>query len=670
MCRLVAPFALLSLVHLFWLVLRLAPAVAIVDADNCWNDSQQCLIHATLHRADEPPLSAGLTVEIDCQTKIALPPAGEQNHAPALLLRRLELAESLLLDGCHTPLGVETYGMEYLPNCGTVPQVYMERFHADTLQPFNCPGVNNSDMQLELLRYRNNELATIGTDTFANLPQLRELYFAGNSLRHIARSAFDTLRVVERIHIVHEPLLALKDGDLFERTGVAELKLAQLKHITSDLFGHLPETLRQIHIARTTFDDDAVVVSNPQLLRNISITVCTLKSFTLLESAQTTSVRYVNLSGNALRDFRVDFLDGASNTSIAGVETLDLSENELTQLPLSWLSSLRKLRHLLLRGNQLKRLSLPELMSAMPVVASLDLRGNQLASLHDAAAASALSWEQVRIKIDRNPWNCLWLLEFAHTHPEKFRAFQYEKYISQINVNGLKCVPEEMLALADNATKSESHTNAATTTTTTTATMATFVHGVQVQEQQRGGVVNASTYKLIYGGPWEYKRSQRAEALIIVFMLPVGVALLFLLLYMWIKCQKVFHLSYYRSFSWPQRNIGQRFRSAERFDVVRQLPPTPNALNGNTNNNEDYETPLSGIGSVCNCNNIGTPTYANEKCRKLHHITYEELPSEQPYKIYEEIIGDDAADTETYAQPFYDHLSFTNPEKSDMTESM
>ncbi|XP_054744588.1 uncharacterized protein LOC129249005 [Anastrepha obliqua] len=663
MCHVNAPLRLLSVVQLLVGLLCIAPCAAIIDAESCWNDSQQCLIHATLHRADEPPRSTGLTVEIDCQTKVELPPASQHSNAPSTLLRRLEYAESLLLDGCHTPLGVETYGMEYLPNCDTVPQVFMERFHADTLQPFQCPGANNSDMQVEILRYSNNELATIGTQTFANLPQLRELHFTGNALRHIAPSAFDTLRVVERIHIAHEPLLALKDGDLFERTGVAELQLVQLKHITADLFAHLPETLRQIYVARTTFDDDAVVVSNPQLLRNISINGCTLKSFALLESAQTTSVRYINLSGNALVDFRVDFLSGNSNTTIAAVETLDLSENELAQLPLSWLSGLRKLRHLLLRGNQLKMLSLADLMATLPILTSLDLRANQFQTLHDASAASALSWEQVRIKIDRNPWNCVWLLEFSHTHPEKFRVFQYEKYISQINVNGLKCMPKEVVVLPDKVTKNNAKHASVTNVTSR-------VGGIQAQGQL-SGTVNASTFKLIYGGPWEYKRSQRAEALIIVFMLPVGVAVLFLLLYMWINCQKVFHLSYYRSFKWPQRNIGGRFTSAERFDVVRQLPPTPTcALNGNTNNNEGYETPLSGVESVCNCNNIGTATYANEKCRKLHHITYEELPSERPYKIYEEIIGDDASDNETYAQPFYDHLSFTQPAKSDVTETV
>nr|XP_036225235.1 uncharacterized protein LOC118682161 [Bactrocera oleae] len=653
--RVVAAVSRWSVALLLVCAVRISPAIAIVDAESCWNDSEACLIQATLHRVDEPPQSTGLAVQIDCQTNTA----GENNRAPAYLLRPME---SLLLDGCHTPLDVVTYGMEYLPYCGTVPQVYMERFHADTLQPFSCPAANNSVLEVEILRYHNNELATVGTGAFANLPRLRELYFVRNTLRHIARTAFDTLRVVERIYIAHEPLLALKDGDLFERTGVADLQLIQLKHITSDLFGHLPETLRQLVVTRTTFDDDTVVVSNPQLLRNISINGCTLKSFTLLESAQTTSVRYINLSGNALNEFRVDFLSDGSNTSIVAVETLDLSENHLTQLPLLWLSELRKLRHLLLRGNQLKILSLTELMSATPTLKSLDLRDNELTSLHDAAAVTALSWEQVRIQIDRNPWHCLWLLDFAHTHPEKFRAFQYAKYISQINVNGLQCVPVEVPVLADNVTESEPPVNE-----TTTTLAPTMVRGIQIHGRNMG-VVNASTYKLIYGGPWEYKRSQRAEALIIVFMLPVGVALLFLLLYMWINCQKVFHLSYYRSFSWPQRNIGRRFTSAERFDVVRQLPPTPNALNDNTNNNEDYETPLNGIGSVCNCNNIGVATYANEKCNKPHHITYEELPTERPYKIYEEIIGDDT-DTETYAQPFYDHLSFTHPTKSDVTDS-
>lgn len=591
--------------------------------ESCWNTKNECNIKTELFKNLE--FSNGISMQIDCRLEASLifnnqdqlkKAEGEENDfhlttATNFLMPRFMGVQAVMLDGCQTPLNARTYGLEYLPVCNNVSKVSLRHFHMDILKPLNCLEDHNQQ-QLEYLNIQFNEISIIDQESFnAHQPYLRDLLIEKNSLKVIDRNAFKPIRSLENLYIVNEPVLMLKFPDLFEYTSVVNIHLEALKQMTSDIFQHLPETLQNLYVANTPLDSFEVCVKNALVLSNLTIKNCSLQVFTLQDVHST--VKSLDLSGNVMKTF----------TALENhVMELNLSDNNLEYVPYEWLKNLTNMETLILKGNLIHTLSLQELFKLIPQGKLYDFSQNRLQSLqdYDKDTIDIMLYTQVRLKCNQNPWNCLWLHEFAHYHPEKFLILQYDKYISKINVNGLECIPAEKPPVLKKLNNSE-----------TTSTTDSFL--------------NVSTYTLIYGNPWEFKRNQRAEALIIVFMLPLGIALLFLLLYMWIYCQKMFHLSYYQNFPCMRHPTTP---ATQRFDVVRQLPPVPLQTNDNRrpltriedNNDEDgggYEVPLNGIISECNCM-LQHPDGIN-KCQKAVHITYEQLPTQEPpSQIYEEVI--------------------------------
>lgn len=600
--------------------------------ESCWNNENECNIKTELFKNLE--FSNGISMQIDCrlnleangQDQLINTKDGENDIKISnkyLLLPRFMSVQSVMLDGCQTPLNAHTYGLEFLPICINISKAAIRHFHMDILKPLFC-NKESQQLQLEYLNIQFNEITAIGAESFSpNQTQLRDILIEKNSLKVINKDAFKTIRSLENLYIVNEPVLMLKFPDLFEYTSVLNVHLEALKQMTSGIFNHLPETLQNLYVANTPLDNDAVVVRNSLVLKNLTIKNCSLQKFSLRDVHST--VKRIDLSGNVMKIF---------TAYENNLKELDLSNNQLELLSLDWLANLTNLKSLILKGNHLKMVSLDKLLAAVPNGQMFDLSQNRLQYLH-AYETDILdaTFSQVRLKCDGNPWDCLWLHEFAHYHPEKFRILQYEKFISRINVNGLECIPAEERPLKQEVNKSS------------------------VASSDR--VVNVTAYTLMYGNPWELKRNQRAEALIIVFMLPLGIAFLFLLLYMWIYCQKMFHLSYYQDFSCMRRSANN---SSQRFDVVRQIPPRPIQTEPNRrpltrildeNDEESYEVPINGVAN----------------CRKPIYITYEQLPTDDPpQQIYEEIIEVDECDrrieTESCtgdvnnAKQTYDHLSF------------
>ncbi|XP_065357135.1 uncharacterized protein LOC135951414 [Calliphora vicina] len=627
------------------LVLWLFYVDKIYCNESCWNNENECNIKTELFKNLE--FSNGISMQIDCRSNLEA--IGSQDHLKKaendfqtstkyLLLPRFMGVQAVMLDGCQTPLNAHTYGLEFLPVCNNITKASIRHFHMDILMPLHCNEEDIQPMQLEYLNIQFNEIAAIDADSFKrNYPQLRDVLIEKNSLKIIHKDAFKTIRSLENLYIANEPVLMLKFPDLFEYTSVASIHLEALKQMTSDIFNHLPETLQNLYVANTPLDKNAVLLRNSLVLKNLTITNCALQRFTLHDIHST--VKRIDLSGNVM----ITFTAYENN-----LKELDLSNNQLEWLPFEWTTNLTNLEILILKGNQIQTLSLDNLLKTMPNTHTFDLSQNRLQSLQGYDnGIQDVTLSQVRLRCDQNPWDCLWLHAFAHYHPEKFRILQYEKFISKINVNGLECIPAEKTptsAVPQKATINASLTDALVT----------------YPDQ----FMNVSTYTLVYGSPWEFKRNQRAEALIIVFMLPLGIALLFLLLYMWIYCQKMFHLSYYQGISCMRRPANQ---PSQRFDVVRQLPPHPiqteprRPLTRITDDHDEgYEVPINGIISECNCTMQHTDEMA--KCQKPLHITYEQLPTEEPpSQIYEEIIqvesspGNVAAGN---ARNTYDHLTF------------
>ncbi|XP_016962321.1 uncharacterized protein LOC122818866 [Drosophila biarmipes] len=607
-----------------------------------------CVIRATLYMTPSARRSGqdfGLPLDIDCSGNHTL-----ELGSFDLGAQRVAGKRHVLLDGSETPpLGISSYGLEYLDNCVDLESIEVQRFVGDATLKLSCGGALMPN--LTTVSLKNNELGTLSEDTFQDLPHLKLVQLQHNSLRYL--ESLQGSVELEELYVQDENELVLKDNKfLLQLPGLRKLSLMNIKQIEGTFLNTLPQNLTDLTLKDAPIQPgDLILKDGIAKLVNVSLTNCQLRHFAL-DPPHNLDLVYLNLSGNALKSFNISFHDGPST-----LITLDLSRNKLEQLNSTWFYRTTSLRSLYLQENHFHSLSLFQLGLLSPAtIQHIDLRSNELMSFGETGKANYPYWNpQLRISIDDNPWSCQWLLDFYHSQPQLFRVFQYSKYISHINVNGLTCKPQEppteeppklrrIMHVRINGSESDS--------------------SIPVAHPQR----NVSSFTVLYGNPVELHRSQRSLALIIVFMLPLGIAFLFLLLYLYLHCERLFHLSYYASglpcFGGEKSSSGPRF--VDHVDIVRY--PIANG-NGNgsavdleTELPDGYETPVSGGASICNCTG-----HRESACSRTHHVTYESLPTELPYQLYAEIKEqvDESGDPDEMlaasaapTAPIYDHLSF------------
>ncbi|XP_055859177.1 slit homolog 3 protein [Episyrphus balteatus] len=528
-----------------------------VMTNSCWS-SNECLIAANLH------FNSGnvLPITVNCSVAENL----FDQTINSIVKRRYENISSVTLDGCGTALNVNTFGFEYIPNCDKITSLNLRNFHFDEIYEIIC----GSGIAVENVRFEHNEFASLSAASVSNLISLRTLRFVKNNLRHINSEAFDSLQALREFSVIDEVNLRIRYAKLFENLlRLEKLHLSGIDTVSSDLLQHLPVNLDELTINKATFDSRTIDLIAPPTLKNLTLTNCGLKSATIRGHEMLTQL---NLSANSLSQL-------LSLKNCTHLKILDLSSNNFTQLPLHQFDELHHLDFVYLQRNKLKCFSMSMFTNSLSHLQIIDLRSNDLKYINDVTELLVLNTD-LRVLIDGNPWNCLWLVNISYNLPEQYRVFRYEKFISKINVNGLECMtypPDDNDAM-DNS----------------------------INDRRKN---STAKFTIVYGGPRESKRNQKAEAL------------------------KVFHLSYYRSLPLVRS-------SAERFDIVRQLPCN-NAANIT---NQGYEIPMKG----CNC--TGHP---NKICCKLN-VAYEDTtPHQNAAKVYEEIIEYNSSTGNCY----YEHLN-------------
>ncbi|XP_016982858.1 uncharacterized protein LOC108047259 [Drosophila rhopaloa] len=603
-----------------------------------------CVIRATLYKTSSWERSSqdfGLPLDIDCSGNSTL-----EVNSFDLGAQRVVGKRHVLLDGSQTPpLGISSYGLEYLDNCVSLESLEIQRFVGDATLKLSCGGALLPN--LTAVSLKNNELGILSGDTFHELPHLKLLQMQQNSLRFLEK--LEGCAELEELAIQDEADLVLKDNDIImQLSGLKKLRLRNLKKIENAFLSDLPENLTDLIIEDTAIQPGELFLTKGiAKLVNVTLTNCQLRSFAL-DPPRNLDIVHLNLSDNALVSFNISFQDGPST-----LETLDLSRNKLQHLNFTWFYRTTSLRILYLQENNFHTFSLFQLGMLSPgTIQRIDLRSNELMSLREIEKANYPYWNpQLRLLIDDNPWSCQWLSDFSHTQPQLFRLFEYSKYISHINVNGLSCKPQEPPTEEPPKARRIMHVR---------------INGSDSSIPVPHHTGNVSSFEVLYGNPVQLHRSQRSLALIIVFMLPLGIAFLFLLLYLYLHCERLFHLSYYVSglpcFGGEKSSSGPRF--VDHVDIVRY--PIANGggspVDLETELPDGYETPVSGGASICNC-----AGHRESTCSRTHHVTYESLPAELPYQLYAEIKeqADENGDkdvmlaaTPSSTAPIYDHLSF------------
>lgn len=548
-----------------------------VPLNECWRSSanESCEIVANI------TLNSGyvFSIQFECFDESS----GQHVQNNEILNKRFANTQKVDLDGCKVPSGfnLQNFGLHFIPNVTEILDVLkIKQFDFDVLK---ADFIQNFTVLREL-SLENNEIDSLFVNENLNLKQVKVLKLRNNKIGYISFSAFEKL---EELLWENEDTSYLKVPTVFKKIPLKSVMFKNIK-VPEELFKNFPTTLEKLLVTqmKLTNGNSTLVLENNGVLKVIVLVDNDLPSLNLKDHKDIPTVEFLNLSGNCLHEV---FL-----RNFTQLKELDLSRNRITVLDKESFQEMRNLRMLLLKHNNLQTFHLNIFNRSFPSLEFVDVSHNKLMKI--AFNKDLQLSPQLQIRVDGNILSCEWLQTFFLNYPEKFGIFKYEKFTSKVNINGLEC-----FANCLNLTETEEDAKN------------TKLNVTKVNDSQQLSVESLG------------KKNQRAEALIIIIMLPLGVAFLSILLFLWIKCQKIFHSSFYRTLPY----IG----SPDRFDVVRQMPSAPE---------EDYETPLA-CGNICH----DGPDF---KCSQNCTLNYEDFPMKED--IYQEIPGDKIVNN-----IHYDHLS-------------
>lgn len=551
------------------------------DEDHLLENSTECWMSVSGMESCEivANITLNSNVVFPIQFKCFEESGGPHAKASEILTRRFTNTSRIELDGCNVPSGfnLKNFGLEFIPNVADILDVLkIKRFDFDVLK---TELIQNFKVLREL-SLENNEIDSLFVNENVNLKQVKVLKLRNNKIGFLSISAFEKL---EELLWENEDTTYLKVPTVFKKIPLKSVMFKNIK-VPKEVFQNFPTTLERLLVTRMKFDS-TLLLENNGVLKAVVLVVNDLPSIKLQDHKDIPTVEYLNMSGNCLHEVIL--------RNFTQLRELDLSRNRISVLEKESFQEMGNLELLFLDENHLLTFHLNLFNRTLRSLVFLDVSHNKLMKI--GIGEDITLHPQLHIKVDGNDLNCEWLQRFYSKHPEKFEILRYEKFTSKVNINGLECSSNCMNVTDDEVTISKKN-----------VTRHNNVPHVAVESIGR--------------------KNQRAEALIIIIMLPVGIAFLSVLLFLWIKCQKIFHRSFYRTLPL----IGG---SPDRFDVVRHIPSAPQ---------EDYETPLT-------CGNVlhDGPGF---KCSQNCTLNYEEFPVKEG--IYQEIPGDKMVNN-----MHYDHLS-------------
>lgn len=227
-------------------------------------------------------------------------------------------------------------------------------------------------LKLEVLRLTRNEIKAINNDSFRGLNSLLEVDLSFNKISSI-KNIFNNLKTIKKIDISQNNINSIEMRDI-NTTSLLELNLAynQLTTINPDTFFFLRNL--------TTLDlsSNQIKTIYPRSFKGLS----KLETLNLKDNAIDNidrnvfiglySLRSINLACNKLLT-----TETSTFTSLPSLNILDISSNNLENFQITGLFDLPRLHTLDLSNNSLSDLDYLALIRRMPVLTSLNLRGNK-----------------------------------------------------------------------------------------------------------------------------------------------------------------------------------------------------------------------------------------------------------------------------------------------------
>ncbi|KAG4068364.1 hypothetical protein HA402_007884 [Bradysia odoriphaga] len=510
------------LVNIMFVYVHLDIYVAIaqetLNSNRCWNSNGQCNIEANLKR---DAASNPFTVNFNCSDNVV--PMGKSGYG----FRQIKGVQIIQLNGCNVTQN-GTIGVEYIDDPFSVTHLTIYSFKVKTFYAKHFDQFKS----LVVLQLIDNVFEEIIDESFQDSATIQTLVISNNNLKVIAPHAVAPLNNLMNLTVV-EPFLAIYEMNFTFCYSLKHVRLA----VNVYEWQALPRSMETLEIFNTTlsFPMETFELDNCTNLQRITITQCQFDSFPAIESA---SLQTLNLTENNLPNFPED-------SSLPNLEVLDLSGNQINEINGNSVKSMVKLRELYIVDNRIERIS-KQAFDSNQHLEILKLSGNRLKSME---FTDRLAQRSLQIFIDDNPWSCKWVLNVSSEHPTIFAIFHYNKYLNRLNVHGLNCLYYEVDGY--NVYESSVATEIIPITSTLNSTL-------------------AKTFEMTH------RRNPKNTVLITIIILVVGVAVLFFLLYLHIKCRENTVEPFYRSLPYDTHQM------SDRIDIIRRnLPPT------------DYEAPIA-----------------------------------------------------------------------------
>lgn len=446
------------------------------------------------------------------------------------------------LDGCNVNRK-DTLGVEFVPDPSAVRTLSIRMFHILGDIP-NATFIRYD--KLESLNLTDNIIDGVSNSSFMGLNSLKYLTISNCDLRRLDNGLFTHLNQL-RYLFIREPAL-----NISHLTKLPDLVRLVIEVKTLDWNVSFPESLEELFIITTEVkisSETVYVLSHLSRLKTFHLVFTNISEWPTIQS---NSLEVLNLSHNSFHKL--------NNHKLPTLHTYDVSWNNLEEITDQNIRSMPKLKFFLAHHNKLNSIS-PNAFVQNAHLQSVDLTGNKLHQFYPNLPAQ----QDVLVQVDDNEWSCRWADNFSTSNPQTFARFRYVKVLDSLNTRGLRCRFFEQSSLQQHLAKYPIGMNSVSTNTTILL-----------------------------------RRNPKNTAMLTLIILVVGVAILFLMLFLHIKCRK-------EGLHFLPVDSMLHHQMADRTDFVRRkLPPT------------EYESPI-----VCLRNT--PPLFDVEKRDTDEGFVYEEI---------------------------------------------